>query len=107
MDNVSLTLWDVQDYGEPFLGDLAISVQPEGDNYDLVVSISIKLHFDFEKKMRHVFVTIITITNTILKLEGCWTLQATSLLLQLPKRLAFVSKIFFNQTILLFTLTGT
>ena len=61
---------------------------------------------DFEKKMRNVFVTVITITINNSKLEGCWTLQATGLLLQLPKRLAFVPKIFFNQTILLLTLRG-
>ena len=56
-----------------------------------------------EKKMRNVFVTVITITINNSKLEGYWTLQATGLLLQLPKRLAFV---IFNHTILLLTLLG-
>ena len=29
-----------QDYGEPFDGDLDITVQPEGDNFDLVTMFS-------------------------------------------------------------------
>ena len=62
---------------------------------------------DFEKKMRNVFVIVITIANINSNLEGCWTLQATGLLLQLPKRLALVPIIFFNQIISLLTLTGT
>ena len=54
---------------------------------------------DFEKKMRNVFVTIITITINNSKLEGYWTLQATGLLLQLPKRLAFVPIIFYRNRV--------
>ena len=42
----------IKDYGEPFVGDLDITVETEGDNFDLVID-AFHHHHQFNHHLNH------------------------------------------------------